>query len=64
MLTCSVFQDLMQMLRQMKGEAPPEEEKPEEQEEEKVDDVEEFEDPLTPGSNFTYHMLLLVSRVI
>lgn len=36
------------MLRQMKGEAPPEEEKVEE-EEEKVEEVEEFEDPITPG---------------
>lgn len=42
------------MLRQMKGEAPPEEEKPEE-EEEKVEEVEEFEDPVTPGN---HHMLL------
>lgn len=39
------------MLRQMKGEAPPEEEKPEE-EEEKVEEVEEFEDPVTPGNPF------------
>jgi hypothetical protein len=41
-------QDLMAMLRQMKGEAPPEEEVKEE-EEEKVEEVEEFEDPITPG---------------
>ncbi|XP_053383871.1 dynein axonemal intermediate chain 7-like [Mercenaria mercenaria] len=41
-------EDLMAMLRQMKGEAPPEEEAKEE-EEEKVEDVEEFEDPITPA---------------
>ncbi|KAL4224695.1 Protein casc1 [Mactra antiquata] len=40
-------EDLMAMLRQMKGEAPPEDEVKEE-EEEKVEDVEEFEDPITP----------------
>lgn len=49
------FQDLMAMLRQMKGEAPPEEEKPEE-EEEKVEEVEEFEDPVTPGTHSIFSL--------
>ncbi|WAR02748.1 AXP83-like protein [Mya arenaria] len=40
-------EDLMAMLRQMKGEAPPEEEEKVE-EVEKAEDVEEFEDPITP----------------
>lgn len=48
------------MLRQMKGEAPPEEEVKEE-EEEKVEEVEEFQDPITPGraSFVTFFVKLL-----
>jgi len=33
----------------MKGEAPPEEEKP--VEEEVVEEIEEFQDPITPGNH-------------
>ena len=47
------------MLRQMKGEAPPEEEEAKE-EEEKVEEVEEFQDPITPGKElfFVCHFFL------